>query len=293
MNSSRHDRRSLLRAGGSGLALLAAPGWIQVAFARQDARSKEPGKAGEPETIAHALERATSIGKPLMVIVVPAEDLRLERGRLWGDLFAFAPEAAMADFALCEWICAPAADLVRSFPQIHGELGRETVAILIETEREPKKTRLAAFRLGDLGAQEMGGFPVTEMTERAGELARLLQELILPDRNAWERRWEQSRSSRTPGNGDDLLIEEDGARPRLRAVDRQAATVRANAELWPHRRAHLISSLAQAASLRLWDGELAGASWKTEFVDPCPPCGMGRINGASRAFLEFYVSKDR
>lgn len=293
MNRTRHDRRSLLLTGGTGLAIFAAPGWIQKAFARQDARSNEPGKAAEPESIARALERATAIGKPLMAIVVPAEDLRLERGRLWGDLFAFAPEAAMADFALCEWICAPKADLARALPDLEKKIARETVAVLIETQDAPVKTRLVSFRLGDLAAKPMGGFPVKDMQERARELARHLQAVILPDPNAWQVRHAQSASSTGPSAEDLPLVLDSSLRPRLRAVDRHAAVVRANGENGPQQRARCISLLAQAAALRLWDSEFSGASWKTEHVDPCPPCGMARMDGASRAFLEFYVSKDR
>lgn len=291
MNSTRRD---VLFAGGAGLAAFVAPAWIQRAFARQDAGASEPGTVPEPETIARALERATAIGKPLMVIVVPADDLRLERGRLWGDLFAFAPEAAMADFALCEWTCASAADLGRARRDLEGKIARETIAVLIETAEAPVKTRLVSFRLGDLVARKMGGFPTKELQERAGELAELLQKTILPDSDALLARHTQSASSRASESNELPLLHEGGVRHRLSATDRHAATQRLKAEqLPPQERARTMASLAQAAALRLWDSDPAGASWRTEHSDPCPPCGMARMDGASRAFLEFYVSKGR
>ncbi|MFN0009595.1 MAG: hypothetical protein ACKVXR_16990 [Planctomycetota bacterium] len=293
MSIARADRRSVLLAGGAGLAAFAAPAWIQRAFARQQEGSSVPDKSPEPETVARALERATAIGKPLMVIVVPAEDLRLERGRLWGDLFAFAPEAAMADFALCEWTCASAADLVRAVPALEGKLARETLAVLIETEDAAAKTRLLTFRLGDLEPQRMGGFPVKQMKERGEELARLLQGAILPGPEAWKLRHLQSARANAPLGGESALLHESDLRPRLRLVDRHAAVVRAQAESWPNGRANRIASLAQAAALRLWESEPPGAAWKTEHVDACPPCGMGHMPGSSRAFLEFYVQKGR
>ena len=294
MNNERMDRRNVLAAGGAGLAILAAPAWIQRAFAGQGADTSDPAQAPEPETLARALERATAIGKPLMVIVVPAEELRLERGRLWGDLFAFAPEAAMADFALCEWTCASATDLARARPDSQPSLMRDTAAVLIETGDARVKIRLVSFRLGDLPARKEGGFPTKEMQERAAEFAGLLQKAILPDADSLLARHTQCASSQAPGSTELPLLHEGAVRYRVRATDRHAATLRIQAEqLPPAERARCIASLAQAASLRLWDSEVAGASWRTEHSDPCPPCGMARMDGASRAFLEFYATTRR
>lgn len=290
MNTEHIDRRRILVGGGAGLAVFAIPAWIEKAFAGQGAAASDPEKVHEPETIARALARAAAIGKPLMVIVVPAEELRLERGRLWGDLFAFAPEAAMADFALCEWTCASAADLGRARRELEGKIPRETAAVLIETEDAPVKTRLVPFRLGDLEPQRMGGFPVEEMKKRGAELSRLLQGAILPDAEAWKVRHLQCARATMPVGEESALFYESDLRPRLRLVDRHAAVVRAQAESRPGARESLIASLAQAAALRLWESEPPGAAWKTEHVDACPPCGMGHMPGSSRAFLEFFVS---
>lgn len=280
-------------SGGSGLAVFAVPAWIRGAFAQQEARSKTQGEGLGPDTLERALERATAIGKPLMAIVVPEESLRLQRGRLWGDLFAFAPEEAMADFALCEWACAPVADLEGALPKSKAKFSPETTAVLFETDGSSPRTQLLAFTLGELEPQSRGGFPVREMQDRAYQLARILQKAILPDADAWKRRWQQSLRSGSTAEGDFALVLEDGIRPRLEAVDRHAGIARGNAELFPTQRGRYIAALAQAAARRLWDAEPAGAAWKTEHVDPCPPCGMGMIGGASRAFLEFYVSKPR
>jgi hypothetical protein len=226
-----------------------------------------------------------------MVIVVPTEELRSERGRLWGDLFSFAPEAAMADFALCEWTCAPAADVARAFPERPGKFARETVAFLIETEDAPVKTRIVSFRLGEPERKPMSGFPVKEMKERAGELAKLLQGVILPDAESWKTRHAQCARAVMPVGGEEWMIFESDPRPRLRSVDRCAAFVRAQIESFPNQRATLVAALAQAAALRLWESDPAGAAWRTEHVDACPPCGMGHVPGSSRAFLEFFAAK--
>ena len=290
MSTTRHDRRTLLLSGGAGFAAFAAPAWIETAFARQ--APTRSGQAGEPETLAKAIERAAAIGKPLLVIVVPAEELRLERGRLWGDLLAYAPDAAMADFALCEWTCASAADLVRAHGDLDDRMKRETVAVLIETADAQVKTRIVDFRTRDLPAPPMNGFPVKAMQERASELAALVQAAILPGPDAWRARHRQCMSSVQPG-GDLVLLYEDSARPRLRIVDRYAGFVRANAENGFQIRERCTAALAQAAALRLWESVPSGASWNTEHVDPCPPCGMGMISGASRSFLEFFTAKGR
>ena len=290
MSTTRHDRRFVLLAGGAGLAGVTAPAWIQSAFAQQG--SGVQAGAGGSETLASALERAAAIGKPLLVIVVPAEELRLERGRLWGDLLAYAPEAAMADFALCEWTCASAADLVRAHGDLEDRMTHETVAVLIETGDAEVKTRPVSFRTRELPVVPDRGFPVKEMQERARELAALLQAAILPTPESWQARHQQCMSS--AGNDEQFpLLFEYNMRPRLRAVDRYAGFVRAQAERGFEARERYTRALAQAAALRLWESVPSGASWKTEHVDPCPACGMGMIEGTTRAFLEFFTAKGR
>jgi hypothetical protein len=72
-----------------------------------------------------------------------------------------------------------------------------------------------------------------------------------------------------------------------------AALIRAQLEQNPDRRAACITALAQAAARRLWDQDLPGGAWKHDHVDPCPPCGLGRVGLTSRIFLEFYAAQKR
>jgi hypothetical protein len=290
MSTNPPDRRTLLLAGGAGLALSTSPRWISDTFARQGGRTREP--VGDP--VSRALERAKAIGKPLFVVVVPEESLRTERGRLWGDLFAFAPDAALADFALCEWTCASATELVRALPETKEKLARELVAVLVETDASAPRARLVSFRVGDIARPAMSGYPAEELRKRAGELAELVRKAILPDDDSIQRREEQCLVSR-PSEGfvEYPLPFDDGYRPRLGAVDRFAALVRAEAEQMPDRRAACIAALAQAGARRLWDGDVQGGAWKREEFDSCPPCGMGRVGISARVFLQFYTAEKR
>src|SRR5690349_10872654 len=111
MSSSLSDRRSLLAAGAFALA---APPWIARAFAHGATASSAPAASSR---LAAAIARARDAGKPLLVILVPELPLRDARGRLWGDLFAYASDEALADFALCEWTCVELAELRARFPK--------------------------------------------------------------------------------------------------------------------------------------------------------------------------------
>jgi hypothetical protein len=283
-DEGRTGRRSLIAAGA---AALVAPAWLAHAFAAP--QSEVPGaSARDTGAFEAAVGTARARGKPLMVVLVPPQSLRHERGRLWGDLFAYASDAVLADFVLCEWACFEVAELRRRFPAL--AFTDEVVAALIETTEASATSRAVSFPVGDLAPATFGKYPSALLRTRAEKLAEALQAAILPDAQALERRAQQNREAARPGTV--AMPDPIGAwlgRPRLRDCDAWAAALRQTCVNDERRAPVLTQVLAQACALRLWEEDFAGSHWSAEHVDLCPPCGMGSIGSTGRAFLEFYA----
>ncbi len=90
------------------------------------------GASGTDETqrLAEALERASAVGKPLLVVVVPEDRAEAGRGgRLLGGFLGHAPDADLALLALCELTCIPRRDLEKKV----GPIEDGTFAAILET----------------------------------------------------------------------------------------------------------------------------------------------------------------
>lgn len=290
--SSQTDRRSFLASGSLAVAALITPPWIARRFGASEQEHETP--RAKADRLDEAMERARQVGKPLMVILVPEKALRSERGFLWGDLFAFASDEAMADFALCEWTCIESAELATRFESLRTRATRNVVAVLIETNVERAQPILVSFIPSEIERRENFGFPSDEMRERAERLASVLRKRIVSEEHTLESRTGQCFASLSPGTPSvDLPNLEAGQRPKLQAVDRLAARFRTAggpaAKDLPRR----ITLLSQAFAARVWDHDPDGARWQTEHIDPCPPCGMGYVGPTSRHFLEFYTAESR
>lgn len=286
MNTNeQRTRRDLVLAGGLAVAL---PSLLSRAWGAQ-ARSEKSGiTSPATDRLSVALESARVAGKPLLLILIPPEPLRAGRERLWGELFAFANDDALADFVLCEWACIE----IQEFDTRFGAHAVEhlDVAALVEIDGEAPTATTISFASVEHAALQFGGYPIDEMRDQAARLATRLRARIRPDLTTLQRRRRQCERARGGRPRTALPDLREVERPRLLAYDLWAASLRAQERCTDAESARLTSILAAACVRRLWDGEIAGAEWKTEGVDGCPPCGMARMGTESRSFLQFYTA---
>lgn len=285
-------RRSLLAASALGVTAIAAPAWITHAFAQSaDSATKS---AGAP-TLAALLERARQNQKPLVALLVPDEADVATRGYLWGEVFAAASDATLADFVLAEWACAARAEIAARFPQLASELTPSKVAVLLETDGREPAARVFALPQSELAqnvafSAEARGFG-GELKRRAAALTAELRAALAGDVAQLER-----RSAQLAGSKGDVLAGwlvrgiDAGRRPLPPEVDRSAAAIRARAYDVPEHTPRRLAALAQAFLARTWDRALDGGEWSYLPQDPCPPCGMAIVDTTSGEFLRFYTS---
>src|SRR5688572_25701231 len=108
-------RRAFLGGvAAAGAAIAAWPSWLQRAFAQD-----RPGAEDSLAVLSGAYRRAQRAGKPLLVIVIPADDAqKYGRGTAFGELLNFATDDRMALLAMCEVVCAPIASVRQLVPQL-------------------------------------------------------------------------------------------------------------------------------------------------------------------------------
>lgn len=267
------QRRSFL-----GLATLAAAGaTARLSFAT----SRSDGT----ERLALAFERATAVGKPLLVVVIPEKQVESGRGgRLLGGFLSHAPAADLALLALCELTCIPRKDLEQKV----GPIEDGTFAALLPTG--PPRPVPARITWAEIGVE-----PSLHERERANKaLARRLREILYTNAEAFQPRakWNYARLNATGHEGINFF--DTRARLRTSHVDRAAAMLYERAMSIPTERELWLERLANAAAARLWDKDPDGAKWSIDpnpamHPDPCPPCGMARISPTGRAFLDYYT----
>ena len=189
------ERRNFLMGGLAGTAW---PLWNQ----------ESRGSVGE------SLARARTIGKPLLVLLVPGDQgLASQRSRLWGEYLYLAPAEDLARLALCEVVCAP-----------HSEVpgaAAKALATLIETDRE-ESHNIAEAGLGPIRLMGQDEAYEPRVQARAAELAKRLKHLIVPSPDALERRTAQCRASLTEIDRMTLAMT-PGPRPRLAHKPTQAS----------------------------------------------------------------------
>lgn len=267
------DRRTVLGAG----AALALPALLARAFAGERASGAELDAA-----LSNARERATAVGKPLLVIHTDVAGA----GRAWGELFLHASHATWLDLALVEVVCAPRAAVDATPAAIDGV---PRWGVVVETDGSTDAPRAIEGALpagGEWRDQDRYG---QKVRDRAAALAALVRAAILPDDAARARRREQSMRSlpkemsmRNGEHGRLAIVFTETRTARLADLDRFAAALRfPDAQEGSER-------LADAARMRLFEHDPAGAAWEME-SNYCPPCGLGFVPVESRYFLRFYA----
>lgn len=114
------QRRAFLAALGASAAGLAWPRLIRRAFA--DASLDAPGAVHPSPSLAAARARAQAANKPLLIIVIPADDTqKYRRGDLWGEYLNHGTRAQLAPLALAEVSCATMKQVHAFAPGVAGE----------------------------------------------------------------------------------------------------------------------------------------------------------------------------
>jgi hypothetical protein len=299
------DRRKFLGTTAGLAAAALWPGWLRRAFGEREAEAwLGPVSPG----LAEALRGARRVGKPMLVLVIPADaSERWRRGRAFGELIHHGGDKALATLALAELVCAPMDEVRRHVPEA-GDA--EPLLVLFETDEPQPRVRMVDARLTEnapragraMDWDEMRRLEDRVVEERIAQLSLLLRRALAPDRRTLDRRARQAQAA--------LAIDEiaaveravmDGCGLELELADRAAALIARSAEeSGPSRRPALIALLAQAAAARLRDRPVPGSRWARSsgcgtVVEGEPElsrmvaCGMGHVPAKSQRFLYFFT----
>lgn len=277
-----------------------------------------------PDAIARAgLERARKLGKPLLVLVIPAEPgSASERGEWFGSWLALADDALLADLALFERICVPTAALADL--GIDGlDDAKEPAMLCIETHDDtPRAIAIDGVLDAELERAFANPWPQEgesdEATEtRVGNAIRA--------RNATLSRWLRDavkldeRMARLAAQVDATLTDDERAQIAEHLAEpatidrglltRASAIVRAAIPVdETKRRDDAIRAIAAAVADSIRTKPPAGAVWAHStgcgfvFEDPDREgdtrdagiaCGMGFVPEDGKRFLYFLQRRER
>lgn len=303
-------RRAFL--GVTGLGLAAWPRWLVEGFRPRAQPDGAPQRHDPPPldvVLRKQLERARSLGKPLLVLVVPAEREQVwARQDLFGQYLHLCSPSALADLALCELACAERATLDELGLQLAPGSRAEPLLVLAETDRSAATLLSIDPELPEL--PEPDPEQAREARERAWDrtllarvdaLAAAVRAALVGAPATLERRAEQVRA--TLDAGEQRMVElwiESAERTPTQRVDRIAALLALAASTRPELRAGCEEALARAARERLRLAAPPGAWWAShtgcgvDIEGQAEPylysCGMGRVSELGRRFLFFYTT---
>ncbi|HTF90641.1 MAG TPA: hypothetical protein VK843_19640 [Planctomycetota bacterium] len=315
------ERRHFLRWSGASIVGLSAGGWLAGCSGEESATSVEdPDHPDRPpeETFTALLERARSLGKPVLVFVAPSpEGSDVERRRtLFSDFVWLTDQGLWSDLALCELACASLEEIQASVSNL--DLRGQPCFVLIEDGK-------AGLRARSLDIVEPEGFPETFSDEDRDELPASyalkyaawvsgLHAAIAPDRAALAHRAEQARAAldkKFMAWAEECLSTGEAAQPQL--LSDAAALFRLAAADHPDKCGRFEERLAVTTRKRVIRIGICGAGWAVDSGWGCGAqiqperhtraapdprllsvlCGMGSIDETSKRFLWFYTDADR
>ena len=296
-------RRAFLGAATLGAAAATVPAWVDRAFAQQ----LDPDRYAAE--VANAYRRAALAGRPVLLVVIPPDAQKHERGQLWGELLNHGADGQLWPLALVEVVAADLASARRILPSLPGE---EAIAVVVETDGSQRSTAVTV----DVPSIGWAAHP---------------PELVGADPEEWLNRRIDQRIERLAGAleaaiaGDVRMLEgrADAARARLGAADRTridhllrssarvpADLVRAApaiVALAAHRAgaAVLYARLAAVVREDLVECAMPGARWARNggcgtTIEELPDdqqvmmgCGMGHVPERSQRFVHFFAVRSR
>lgn len=298
MNRRRFLRAASTTAVTSGAAAIVAswPMLLQQAFAQ--AADAPPGLA----VVSEGFRRAQRAGKPLLVLIVPADDgVKWERGRAFGAWLNHASDEQLWSLSLCEVACATMADLRALVPSVGAG---DPLMVLVETDRLPATVRRLDARLPEVERGRLRGDNWEQMVRREeqavdAQIAVLstLLEKGLRDGDALSRRATQARAALPPTVAS---LADSPATLGPEKADQLAGLL---GPLVGHGRdkdtQKLVAVLAKGAKQRLTSQRVPGSAWASshgcgtriegEQVQRLIACGMGHVPAKSTRFLYFFT----
>ncbi len=298
------DRRQFLGRAAGTVAGAGAIGWLghyflgAPAWAGDDEARKAIAAMGN---VSEAYRRAHGLGKPLLVLVIPAkDDEKHARGAVFGALLNHGGNGVYLDLSLCELVCANVLEMKRQLPDLKVE--GEPLMLLVETaEAKARATPIDPQIRYDIDqAWKDGVEKVDELVrERLDTVAAALREAVAPSREALVARAALAESRLGPDETKALRAAAASDKPpQAESLERGAAIVRAVAEDPDARRPKILEALAAAAASRATGAAPVGAKWANssgcgvniEDEEPVRVgCGMGRVPKLSQRFLWLFT----
>ncbi|APR75374.1 Hypothetical protein A7982_00720 [Minicystis rosea] len=123
------------------------PSWLREAFADEGACEGQGGALARLAVLSGAFRRARDAGKPLLVLVIPDNDMdKWQRGRAFGELLNHGSDVQLAPLSRVEVTCATMAELKKLVPS--AGMG-EPLMVLVSTDRVPVTARHLDAKLLD------------------------------------------------------------------------------------------------------------------------------------------------
>lgn len=248
-------RRHVLGVASAGLAAALWPSWLREAFA-DNAACDTPGSGAlaRVAALAAAFKAARDVGKPLLVLVIPENDMeKWTRGRAFGELLNHGSDVQLAPLSRVEVACATMADLKKLVPS--AGVG-EPLMVLVGTDRVP-----AAVRQLDV---ELPQYPAA---------MRFEQNETWESREKKEEAISDRRIAVMAGLLRGALGADDARAPALAKEVRQRLTVK------PPRGVKWAKSYGCGTEIEGDDDRMGVA------------CGMGHVPKKSQRFLYFFTKR--
>ncbi len=273
-------RRRFLKGSVAVAGLAAAPGLIRSAFA--DTSAVKPKIVPTAIDLDGARAHARVLGRPLMVIVVPAGSDRALRGQAWGSFLMHADVADFNLLALAEVVCAPMSEVSKVAPNITGE----PWAVLLEADRPARAFDGVVPPRAVINHRRNDGTVDKSIDREIAALGKLIRDGFKADAAELER-----LAARVPLSADERRKITDSlasGTPDADTGERSAPLVMLAARRGASATRQRISrGIERALIRRLRDEAPAGSRW--DKVWDCPPCGMAVIPPKSGRFLTFFV----
>lgn len=182
-------RRHFMGAAAAGLAVSAWPAFIREAFGDKacDVDGKPKGKTEQVALVAAAFRRAQQAKRPLLVLVIPADDSeKYDRGRIFGELLNHGADKDLAPLSDAEVICATMADLKKVVPDAGDG---EPLMLLVKTDRVPAAVKQLQVELPDYASVQDLSWEERQKAEdkvseqRIAALGTLLRQALGADTN--------------------------------------------------------------------------------------------------------------
>jgi hypothetical protein len=280
-------RRNFLR--GAALSFLALPAWLGCAFQKGGAVDFTSPDEVVDNAVGRVFLRAQKIGKPLLVVVIPADTTqRYERGHIWGEYLNYGE---IWPLALCEVICANEKEIADLAP-----VGGEPLFYLLESDAGSIKATTHNTKLPSSSRHGYDEVAASTIEARITGLGALVKSALAKDEAMLSTRAAFVESAL--GEEAVRFKASRGFKTTLAEVDRFAAIV---ANSTPKN----LESLTSAAAERVKVKKIEGSRWTQS--SGCGPdmhedatkeereemgmfdCGMGFVPEKSQRFLTFYA----